>query len=76
MKDLVEFLSKSLVDDPSQVKVDEAGDGSEIVYQIRVAPDDMGKIIGKQGRVAKALRSVVKAAATKQSVKVQVDIVD
>ncbi len=76
MKDLVEFLSKSLVDDPSQVKVDEAGDGSEIVYQIPVAPDDMVKIIGKQGRVAKALRSVVKAAATKQSVKVQVDIVD
>lgn len=76
MKDLVEFLSKSLVDDPSQVKVEENGDGSEIVYQISVAPNDMGKIIGKQGRVAKALRSVVKAAATKQSVRVQVDIVD
>lgn len=76
MKELVEFIAKSLVDHPEEVRVDEVDKGNEIVYQVHVAQDDMGRIIGKQGKVAKALRTVVKASAVKQGTRVHVDIVD
>ena len=76
MKELVEVIAKSLVTKPDQVVVTEsvADDGS-VLLELRVAPDDMGKVIGKQGRIAKALRTVVKVAATKEDKKVVVDII-
>ena len=67
MKEIVEVIAKSLVDHPEAVVVDETQDDQEIILRLRVAEDDMGKVIGKQGRIAKALRSVVKAAATKEN---------
>ncbi len=73
---LVETIAKSLVDAPQEVQVREvASDGDSIVIELRVATQDMGKVIGKQGRIAKALRTVVKAAAIKQNKKVTVEIV-
>lgn len=76
MKELVEVIAKSLVTKPDQVVVTEtvADDGS-ILLELRVSPDDMGKVIGKQGRIAKALRTVVKVAATKEDKRVVVDII-
>lgn len=76
MKDLVEFLAKSLVDTPEKVDVKEIVKEEETVYEIRVATEDMGRIIGKQGKVAKALRTVVKAAAIKRDIKVHLEIVE
>jgi len=75
MVELVEMIAKSLVDNPEAVEVDEETDNNTLVVRLRVAPDDMGKVIGKQGRIAKALRTVVKAAATKAGRKVVVEIV-
>lgn len=75
MTKLVESIAKSLVEHPEQVIVTETDDGKGSVLQLQVAADDMGKVIGKQGRIAKALRTVVKAAATKQNKKVVVEIV-
>lgn len=74
MKDLVEVIVKSLVDDPDSVEVTEKNEGKTVVLEVRVADSDMGKVIGKQGRIAKAIRTVVKAAATKGSKKVVVEI--
>jgi len=74
MKELVEIIAKSLVDNPNEVVVTEKVDGKTIVLELRVASDDMGRIIGKQGRIAKAIRSVVKAAALKEDKKVVVEI--
>lgn len=75
MVELVEAIAKSLVDKPDEVSVTEVEKHQAIVIELRVAPDDMGKVIGKQGRIAKALRTVVKAAATKANKKVVVEIV-
>ncbi len=75
MTKLVEAIAKSLVDNPEGVVVTETSGRQGTVIQLRVAPDDMGKVIGKQGRIAKALRTVVKAAATKENKKVTVEIV-
>jgi len=75
MKDLVEVIAKALVQNPEQVSVTEAADDKTVVYELRVAPEDMGKIIGKQGRIAKALRTVVKVAATRENKKVSVEII-
>lgn len=75
MKELVEVIAKALVDDPDSVIVSERQDGKTTVIEIRVAENDMGKVIGKQGRIAKAIRSVVKAAAAKEEKRVVVDIV-
>ena len=75
MKELVETIAKALVDSPDEVVVTESETEREIVLQLHVAQEDMGKVIGKQGRIAKAIRSVVKAAATKEDEKVVVDIV-
>ena len=75
MKELVEILAKALVDHPDQVVVTEVHKEDAYVIELKVAPEDMGKIIGKQGRIAKAIRTVVKAAAVKQDDKVMVEIV-
>lgn len=75
MKELVEVIAKALVDDPDSVAVSERQDGRTKVIEVRVADSDMGKVIGKQGRIAKAIRSVVKAAAAKEDKKVVVDII-
>ncbi len=75
MKELVEVIAKSLVDNPDEVAVTEKEDDRAIVIELHVAASDMGKVIGKQGRIAKAIRSVVKAAASKSEKKVIVDIV-
>ena len=74
MKELVEVIAKSLVDYPDEVQVTETEDDKSVVLELRVAQSDMGKVIGKQGRIAKAIRSVVKAAAAKEDKKVVVDI--
>ena len=74
MKDLVEVIAKALVENPDEVVVTETENERSIVLELRVAPADMGKVIGKQGRIAKAIRAVVKAAATKTDKKVIVDI--
>ncbi len=71
---LVEHLAKSLVDQPEAVKVTQVEDGKEITIHLTVAPEDMGKVIGKQGRIARAIRTVVKAAAVKENKKVTVEI--
>lgn len=76
MKELVEVITKALVDDPDSVKVTERVDKKTTILEVRVADSDMGKVIGKQGRIAKAIRSVVKAAAAKEDKKVIVDIMD
>ena len=76
MKELVEVIAKSLVDNPDEVVVTETETDKSITVTLHVAPSDMGKVIGKQGRIAKALRSVVKAAASKIDKKVIVDIAD
>ena len=74
MKELVEVIAKALVDDPESVVVNEREEKKTTVLEVRVAESDMGKVIGKQGRIAKAIRSVVKAAAAKEDKKVVVDI--
>ncbi|HJC42807.1 MAG TPA: KH domain-containing protein [Candidatus Mediterraneibacter gallistercoris] len=75
MKELVEVIAKALVDHPEEVSVNEKKEGRTTVLELHVADGDMGKVIGKQGRIAKALRSVVKAAAAKEDKRVVVDIV-
>ncbi len=74
MKELVEVIAKSLVDHPEEVVVTEKETEKTIVVELKVASDDMGKVIGKQGRIAKSIRTVVKAAATKDDKKVVVEI--
>jgi predicted RNA-binding protein YlqC (UPF0109 family) len=75
MVELVEVIAKSLVDDPEAVSVSSSIEKQTTIVKLRVAPEDMGKVIGKHGRIAKALRTVVKAAATKSNEKVVVEIV-
>ena len=70
MKELVEVIAKSLVEHPDEVVVTETENEKNILVELRVAPSDMGKVIGKQGRIAKAIRSVVKAASSKEDKKV------
>ena len=75
MKELVEVIAKALVDHPEEVTVTETEKDNAMVVELRVSPTDMGKVIGKQGRIAKAIRSVVKAAASRDDKKVIVEIV-
>lgn len=75
MTELVEVIAKSLVDNKEAVEVSKSMDKQTTVVQLKVAPEDMGKVIGKHGRIAKAIRTVVKAAATKANEKVVVEIV-
>ncbi|ERK31460.1 MULTISPECIES: KH domain-containing protein [Clostridium] len=75
MKDLVEIIAKSLVDNPDAVEVKEVAGEQSLILELKVAPEDMGKVIGKQGRIAKAIRTVVKAAAVKENKRVVVEII-
>lgn len=74
MKELLEVIAKNLVDDPASVVVNERVEDKGICLELKVAPDDMGKVIGKDGRIAKAIRTVVKAASFREDTKVFVDI--
>ena len=74
MKELVEVIAKALVDNPNEVVVTESEKEDEIIIELKVASNDMGKVIGKQGRIAKAIRSVVRAASSKMDKKVIVEI--
>ena len=74
MRELVEVMAKALVEHPEEVTVTETEKDGEIVIELKVAPSDMGKVIGKQGSIAKAIRSVVEAAASKEEKKVDVEI--
>ena len=76
MKELVEVIAKALVTSPEEVSVTEREEGNTLVIELKVADNDMGKVIGKQGRIAKAIRSVVKAASSKDDRKVVVEIMD
>ena len=75
MKELVEIIAKSLVDYPEEVKVNEVAGEQSIILELKVSQDDMGKVIGKQGKIAKAIRTVVKAAAIKEEKRVVVEII-
>lgn len=75
MHELVEYIAKNLVDDPDSVRVTEREEENAFILELTVAPDDMGKVIGKQGRIAKAIRTVVKAATTKSPKKYVVEII-
>lgn len=75
MKELVLDIAKALVDDPEAVIVEETKEKDEIILKLKVSQDDMGKVIGKQGRIAKAIRTVVKSAANRENVKVSLEIV-
>ncbi len=75
MKELVEVIAKALVDHPDQVMVTEVTENHTIILKLKVAEDDMGKIIGKQGRIAKAIRTVLKASSTKENIHVILDII-
>lgn len=74
MKELVEVVAKALVDNPDEVVVTERTEGKNVIIELHVAPSDMGKVIGKQGRIAKSIRSVVKAASSKDNKRVDVEI--
>ena len=74
MKELVEVIAKALVDNPDEVVVTEKTEGKNVTVELHVAASDMGKVIGKQGRIAKAIRSVVKAASMSDNKRVEVDI--
>lgn len=75
MKELLDYIARALVDEPDQVSVQQVESERLIVLELRVAADDMGKVIGKQGRIAKAIRTVVNAAAIKENKRVVVEIV-
>ena len=75
MRELVEVIAKNLVDNPDEVVVTEEGNGRNITIKLHVAQSDMGKVIGKQGRIAKAIRAVVKAASANDNKRVDVEIV-
>ncbi|MCI8898473.1 MAG: KH domain-containing protein [Lachnospiraceae bacterium] len=75
MKELVEVIAKALVENPDEVVVTEKEEGKNIIVELHVAASDMGKVIGKQGRIAKAIRSVVKAASSKDNKRVDVEII-
>ncbi|MDK2902509.1 MAG: uncharacterized protein PWP48_553 [Clostridiales bacterium] len=75
MGELVRFIAQALVNHPDQVMITEKEDEDSVIIELRVAPDDMGRIIGKQGHIAKAIRTVVRSAAGRQKKRVTVDIV-
>jgi hypothetical protein len=75
MKELIEYMAKSLVDDPSQVHVEEIEGTSATIFELHVSSEDMGRVIGKQGRVANAMRTLLRAAAARQGRRVTLEIV-
>jgi predicted RNA-binding protein YlqC (UPF0109 family) len=76
MRDLVEYLTRALVDDPDAVSVEEVEENGDLVLEITVAEDDVGRVIGRGGRIANAIRTVAKAAAVREDRRVIVDILD
>ena len=76
MKESLRYIARSLVQHPDQVTVTEVENGDELTLELRVAPEDMGKVIGRQGRIAKEIRTVVRSYAQRTGAKVSVDIVD
>ena len=76
MKELVEFMARSLVDEPDAVKVEEEQDGDRVIFHLYVADGDMGKVIGKQGRIANAMRDLLKVAAVHEGVRTGLEIGD
>ena len=76
MKELLLYVAKELVDNPEAVTVTEREDGDNTVLELRVAPEDMGKVIGRQGRIAKEIRTIVKSVAQRDGKRVTVDIID
>ena len=76
MKDLLLYMAKNLVDNPDAVSVTEISDEEGLVLELRVAPEDMGKVIGRQGRIAKEIRTIIKTVAQRDGEKVTVEIVD
>ena len=76
MKELLEYLAKALVDNPDDVEIEVIEGERSVILQLRVNQEDIGKVIGKQGRIAQALRTIVKAAATKQGKNAIVEILD
>ncbi|HLH22768.1 MAG TPA: KH domain-containing protein [Chloroflexota bacterium] len=75
MKELVEYVARGLVEHPDRVSVVEIPEGGGLIYELEVAPEDMGKVIGRQGRMINALRTLVKAAAVRRGVRVNVEVV-
>ena len=76
MKELVEYIAKSLVDDAGQVSVTEVVTGPNVLLELRVGPGDMGRVIGRQGRVVNAMRSLVQLSASRQAKRAQLEIVE
>jgi predicted RNA-binding protein YlqC (UPF0109 family) len=76
MEALIKYMASSLVDDPTQVEIHQFRRGSSITYELTVAKDDMGRVIGKGGRVASAMRSLLRVAAAREGARVSLDIVD
>ncbi|MBR7179299.1 MAG: KH domain-containing protein [Oscillospiraceae bacterium] len=76
MKELLLYMAKNLVDNPDAVSVKEISDEDGLVLELRVAPEDMGKVIGRQGRIAKEIRTIIKTVAQRDGEKVTVEIVD
>ncbi len=76
MRELVEFLCKSVVDHPEEVRVTEMAGETAVIVEIRVAPDDTGRVIGRQGRIIAAIRTLARAAATRQGKRVVVEVVE
>ena len=76
MKELLLYMAKNLVDNPDAVSVNEITDEDGLVLELRVAPEDMGKVIGRQGRIAKEIRTIIKSVAQRDGLKVSVEIVD
>ncbi len=76
MKELVDYIARSLVDEPEEVEVEEIEEEHEIVYELTVAPSDLGKVIGKQGRTARAIRAVLSAASSKVGERAVLEILD
>ena len=76
MEELVKILAEALVDNPDEVQVLRRDEEDKVIIELHVAPEDMGKVIGKQGRIARAIRTVVRAAATHENKKVIIDIVE
>ena len=75
MLELIKYIAEYLVDDPTQVSVQQSQEGDLTVIELSVAPEDMGKVIGKQGRIAKAIRTVLKAASVKEDKKYSLEII-
>ena len=76
MKDLVEFVARSLVDDPTQVQVNQTRQGGKVHLELKVAKDDMGRVIGKSGRIANAIRVLLRVAAAREGKQVTLDVLD